>query len=190
MTSSSKAVIVSAPSGSGKSTLVSYLLEKISVLQFSVSATSRKPRANETDQKDYYFLSEREFQRRLENDEFVEWEEVYDGIFYGTLKSEVEKIWTLGKSVIFDVDVQGGINLKKYFGDAGLSIFIMVSDMKELEQRLMKRDTESEENINMRLAKAEREVLLKQDFDHIILNDDLNKAKQALFDIVNAFLKS
>jgi guanylate kinase len=187
---SKKAVILSAPSGSGKTTLVSYLLKKIPMLQFSVSATSRNPRKNETHRKDYYFLSRTEFEKKIENGEFVEWEEVYHGVYYGTLKSEIENIWGRGKSVIFDVDVKGGINLKNYFGDSALSIYILLQNREELERRLRNRHTESEKSIGERLAKAENEIRFKNKFDRIVLNDDLNKAQQEIYEMVNDFLKN
>ena len=190
MIHSKKAVIVSAPSGSGKTTLANYLLKKISGLEFSVSATSRDPRNKEINRKDYYFLSKSDFLKKIENKEFVEWEEVYKGIYYGTLKSEVERIWKEGKNVLFDVDVKGGINLKNYFGKAGLSIFIEIKNRKVLENRLRNRQTESEESLQLRLAKAESEMQFKQEFDRIVINDDLQNASRNIYEIVNDFLKS
>ena len=187
---SKKAVIISAPSGSGKTTLVKYLLDNIPELQFSISATSRKPRNHEVDRKDYYFLSREEFMGKIKNHEFIEWEEVYKGIFYGTLKAEIERIWSWDKSVIFDVDVQGGIHLKKYFGHAGLSIFIMVKNFKDLENRLRDRNTDSEESIKNRLAKARDEMRYKDQFDHIVVNDELEKTCENIYRRVSKFLNS
>jgi len=185
-----KAVIISAPSGSGKTTLVKYLLNAIPELQFSISATSRNPRNNETDGKDYYFMSREEFLSRIENREFVEWEEVYEGVFYGTLKAEIDRIWSAGKSVIFDVDVQGGIHLKEYFGRAGLSVFIMVKSMEDLERRLRGRNTDSTESIRDRLIKASKELEYKDRFDQILVNEDLDKTCNTIYDMVHHFLKS
>jgi guanylate kinase len=185
-----KAVIISAPSGSGKTTLVKYLLDTIPELQFSISATSRIPRNHEIDRKDYYFLSREEFMRKIKNHEFIEWEEVYKGTFYGTLKAEIDRIWSSDKSVIFDVDVQGGIHLKKYFGHAGLSIFIMVKDSQELEKRLRDRNTDSEDSIKNRLEKARNEMQYKDQFDHIVINDDLEKTRENIYSMVSKFLKS
>lgn len=187
---SHKAVIISAPSGSGKTTLVKYLLNAIPELEFSISATSRNPRNNEIDGKDYYFLSREEFLRRIEDQEFVEWEEVYEGVFYGTLKVEIERIWSAGKSVIFDVDVQGGIHLKDYFGRSGLSVFIMVKNMQDLERRLKDRNTDSADSIRNRLSKARKEMEYRDQFDQILVNEDLDKTCDAIYDIVHHFLKS
>lgn len=185
---SKKAVIISAPSGSGKTTIVKYLLKNIPELLFSISATSRKPRKNEIDGKDYYFLSEEEFLRRIKNQEFIEWEEVYEGIFYGTLKTEIEKIWSRNRCVIFDVDVLGGIQLKEYFGKDGLSIFIMVKNMEELEKRLRDRNTDSVDSINNRLKKARNEMQYREKFDQVVINDDLDKTYHNIVGIVNEFL--
>jgi guanylate kinase len=187
---SKKAVIISAPSGSGKTTLVKYLLNTIPDLWFSISATSRKPRAFEIDGKDYYFLSRVEFLSRIKKNEFIEWEEVYSGIYYGTLKSEIERIWSDGKSVIFDVDVQGGIHLKEYFGQKALSVFITVKNLRELEKRLRKRNADSEESIKIRLAKARKELKYQNKFDHILVNEDLHKSCTLIHDMVGQFLKS
>ena len=149
-----KLIIFSAPSGSGKTTIVKHLLRKIPGLNFSVSATSREPRAGESDGKDYYFLSEAAFRNKIRNNEFLEWEEVYPGIFYGTMKSEVERIRNEGKHVVFDVDVVGGLNIKKYYGDEALAVFIRPPSVEELRKRLQTRSTEPEEKINMRVTKA------------------------------------
>ncbi|MBR9999660.1 MAG: guanylate kinase [Cyclobacteriaceae bacterium] len=187
---SKKAVIISAPSGSGKTTIVKFLLDQIPELQFSISATSRDPRKNESNGKDYYFLSKEDFRERIRNDEFIEWEEVYEGIYYGTLKSEIERIWSLNQYVIFDVDVRGGVNLKNYFTGTGLSIFLMVRNMDELEKRLRGRMTESEKSIRFRLAKARNEMQYKKKFDHIVINDDIEQTRKEISDLVSIFLKS
>ncbi|MBN4072404.1 guanylate kinase [Crocinitomix catalasitica] len=171
-----KCLIFSAPSGAGKTTLVHYLLNELDNLAFSVSACSRDPRTEEKDGIDYHFLSVEEFKQKIENDDFVEWEEVYENNFYGTLKSEVEKSWAAGKMVLFDVDVEGGINLKNYFGDQAMSIFIHPPSIKILEQRLRNRKTDSEENIKRRLAKASQELSKAAQFDTILINDELQEA--------------
>ena len=171
-----KLFIFSAPSGSGKTTIVRSLLEKDLDLEFSISATSRPKRENEINEKDYYFLSVDEFKQRIKNDEFVEWEEVYENRFYGTLKSEVERIWKEGKHVIFDVDVVGGINIKKKYPDKALSIFIMPPSIEELEKRLKLRSTDSKEDIETRINKASEELTYAKDFDIVIVNDKLDKA--------------
>lgn len=185
---SKKAIIFSAPSGSGKTTLVKHLLDQNLPLKFSVSATSRACRGNEADGKDYHFLSQSEFDEKVENDEFIEWEEVYPGTSYGTLKSEINRIWESGNAVIFDVDVIGGLNLKKFFGDKALAIFVKPPSIAALSERLRYRATESEEKIQMRIAKASSELEKDKDFDTIILNDDLAKAKNEAFDLVNNFI--
>ncbi len=185
-----KAIILSAPSGSGKTTIVHHLIREFPELQFSVSATSRPKRGNEVFGRDYYFLTREEFIRNIEQDQFIEWEEVYKGIYYGTLKSEIEKIWRSGKSVIFDVDVKGGIKLKKYFGPSALSIFITVSGMDELEKRIRNRQTDLEESILKRLRKAEYEMSFMDKFDEIILNDHLPAAVGKVEQIVKSFLRS
>lgn len=171
-----KLIIFSAPSGAGKTTIVRQLLEKDLNLEFSISATSRLARHTETDGKDYYFLTDVEFKLKVENNEFLEWEEVYTGISYGTLKSEVERIRNAGKNVIFDVDVIGGLNIKKYFGNEALAIFVQPPSVAELRKRLTDRSTETEEKIAMRISKAEHELSFANKFDVIIVNDDLEKA--------------
>lgn len=185
-----KAVIISAPSGSGKTTIVRFLLDKIPDLQFSISATSRKPRKNEVNGVDYYFFSRDEFLEKISKDEFIEWEEVYKGDYYGTLKSEIEDIWARDKSVIFDVDVKGGINLKKYFSGNAISIYLMVNDMAELEKRLRGRKTESEKNIRLRLARVRDEMQFRDKFDHVVINEDLDLTCRQIFNLVNTFLNS
>lgn len=171
-----KIIIVSAPSGAGKTTTVKHLLQQNFGLEFSVSATSRQPRPGETNGKDYYFIPESEFRQKIENREFLEWEEVYEGILYGSLKSEVNRILNLGKSVIFDVDVVGGLNIKKFYGNDALAIFITPPSVEELEKRLKKRSTETEEKINTRIAKAKKEMEFAGQFDVIIVNDVLSTA--------------
>jgi len=173
---SGKCVIVSAPSGAGKTTIVHYLLREIPQLAFSVSACSREPRGREQAGVDYHYLSIDTFKEKIKNNEFVEWEEVYPNNFYGTLKSEIEKNWKEGKVVVFDVDAEGGINLKKIFGEKALAIFIKPPSLFTLEQRLRNRRTESEEAIKMRLEKANRELEKANHFDCILLNDNLEKA--------------
>ncbi len=173
----SKAIIFSAPSGSGKTTIVKHLLKNNLDLGFSISAATRDKRGRaEENGKDYYFLTPEEFKNKIDNDEFVEWEEVYAGNFYGTLKEEVERIWREGKNVIFDVDVKGGINLKKYFGDKALAIFVGVPSMQILKDRLKDRGTESEESLSRRIFKANFEMSFQDDFDVVLLNEDLQKS--------------
>lgn len=183
-----KLIIFSAPSGSGKTTLVHHLLSKPELkLAFSVSATSRAKRPNETDGKDYYFLSADEFRKRIENGEFLEWEEVYENQFYGTLKSEIDRIHAEGKHVIFDVDVVGGLNIKKQFGDDALAVFVQPPSVEELERRLRHRSTESEESLAKRVAKAAKELSYSGQFDVVVINDDLEKAKQEAEKLVREF---
>ena len=184
-----KLVIFSAPSGSGKTTIVRELLKLFPQFEFSISATSRKPRGQEQHGIDYYFLSNEEFRQRVERDEFVEWEEVYEGTCYGTLKSEVERIWSKGNVIIFDVDVMGGINLKRLFGDDACSMFIMPPSVEELERRLRGRGTDSEEVIQKRIAKAEFELSKSPEFDHTVVNDDLQVAVDEAATIIRNFLK-
>ncbi len=172
-----KLIIFSAPSGSGKSTLVQYLLTQVPGFAFSISATSRAPRGAEKDGVDYYFLSLEEFQQRVAEEAFLEWEEVYPGQCYGTLKSEVEKSWSVGDAVAFDIDVVGGKNLKAQFGDQALALFIQAPSVEELERRLVARGTDSPEKIKLRIEKASWEMNQSEYFDHIIINDDLDRAK-------------
>jgi guanylate kinase len=186
---SHKALIFSAPSGSGKSTIVHHILELHPEMEFSISATSREPRGREQDGVDYYFLSEEEFRRLIAEDGFVEYEEVYTGRFYGTLKKEVERIWAAGHVIIFDVDVKGGINLKKYFGDDAMSIFIKAPSLEILRQRLEARGTDSVEDIEKRLAKASEEMSYAPKFDAVLLNDNLQKALGEAEKLVSDFLK-
>lgn len=184
-----KLVIFSAPSGSGKTTIVRELLQRFPQFEFSISATSRQPRGMEQNGVDYYFLSTEEFRQRVERDEFVEWEEVYQGTCYGTLKSEVERIWAKGNVIVFDVDVMGGISLKRLFGDDACSIFIMPPSVEELERRLRGRGTDAEEVIQKRIGKAEFELSKASEFDHTIINDVLADAVNEATKIINNFLK-
>jgi len=183
-----KLVIISAPSGAGKTTIVKHLLDNGLNLSFSVSATTRPLRGNEQDGKEYFFLSVQEFKKKIENDEFVEWEEVYKDIFYGTLKSELERIWANGNFVLFDVDVKGGISLKNKFGINSIAIFIMPPSVKELENRLIKRATDTPEKIKIRVEKAHEELKLANQFDTVIVNHQLDKAKEEALNIVSSFL--
>ena len=185
-----KVIIVSAPSGAGKTTLVKHLLESFPQLEFSISATSRKPRQNEKDGIDYYFISVDEFKKKINNNEFIEWEEVYPNCYYGTLKSEIHRIWEKNKVVLFDVDVKGGINLKKIFNNNAISIFIAPPDLKTLEKRLINRGTETNESIKTRLEKASYEMNFKDKFDYIIINDNLDTAKQEIYSIVYYWLNN
>jgi guanylate kinase len=183
-----KVIIFSAPSGSGKTTLVKHGLSVVPQLSFSVSATTRLPRGEEKHAQDYYFLTPEEFRRKITEQAFVEFEEVYTDKYYGTLKSEVERIWQEGKVVIFDVDVKGGVRLKNIFGDKALSIFIMPPSIAELERRLITRDTDSAETIRTRVAKAEEEMAYKDQFDTVIVNTDLAEAKAEVEKVINQFI--
>lgn len=182
-------IIFSAPSGAGKTTLVRHLLSQDLNLEFSISACTREKRGAEQDGIDYYFTSPEEFKQKIENDEFIEWEEVYHDHFYGTLKSEIQRIWKEDKVVVFDVDVVGGLRLKKYFQDSALAIFIMPPDIPTLEKRLKERGTDTKEKIAQRLAKAEEEMRSAKQFDHIILNNDLEKSKKETLELVSNFIK-
>lgn len=185
-----KFVIVSAPSGAGKTTIVRRLMQAGLNLEFSVSAASRVPRANEVDGKDYHFMSIEEFREKIRKGELLEWQEVYKDNYYGTVKREVERIWNRGHHVLFDVDVQGGMNLKKLFPEITLSIFIMPPSIDELGNRLRLRSTETEENISRRLEKARTEITFSEKFDKIIINDDLEKAVSEAISAVSEFLIS
>lgn len=183
-----KAVLFSAPSGCGKTTIIRELMQYFDCFGFSVSATSRQPREGEVEGKDYYYLSSEEFKRRVAAGDFLEWEEVYEGTCYGTLKSEVERLWNAGKVVVFDVDVKGGRNLKRCFGDEALSIFVMPPSVEVLEQRLRSRGTESEESIQRRLARSARELEEAPQFDVTIVNDDLACAVEETRRVVEEFI--
>ena len=183
-----KLIIFSAPSGSGKTTIVRELLQNYPQFEFSISATSRAPRGAEQDGVDYYFLTAEEFAAKVASDSFVEWEEVYAGTCYGTLKSELERIWSKGNVIIFDVDVMGGINLKRIFGEAACSIFIMPPSVEELEKRLVGRGTDSAEVIAKRIAKAEFEISKAEHFDHTVVNDVLATAVAETRAIIDTFL--
>lgn len=187
MKNKGKLIIFSAPSGSGKTTLVRHLLLQDLDLDFSISATSRKPRGKEKNAVDYYFLSKEDFKRKVEADEFLEWEEVYNGALYGTLKSEVERVWAEGKNVIFDMDVIGGLNLKSIYKEKALAIFVKPPSIEHLEERLRSRKTDSEEKIKERLAKADRELQYAVKFDHILINNDLATAKKEAINLVKLF---
>ena len=184
-----KAIIITAPSGAGKSTIAAHILQSIDNLGFSVSATTRPQRDGETDGEDYYFISEKEFRKHVENNDFVEWEEVYEGIFYGTLKAEVERIWNTGRAVLYIVDVVGAKDLKGYFGEKALAIFIEPPSLDILKERLLSRGTETDKTLARRLERAEREMKEKDDFDLAILNDDLELAKIQAEDEVRYFLE-
>lgn len=185
---SRRVLIISAPSGAGKTTLVKYLLNAGLPLMFSVSATSRKPRGSEVDGREYYFITSAEFRRKIKKGEFLEWQEVYSDHYYGTLRSEIDRIAGEGKRVLFDVDVQGGINLKKIFGKDALAIFIMPPSVDELRTRLLKRGTDSAEKIEMRMEKAATEILLADRFDRVIVNDGLEKACSEILEVVTEFI--
>lgn len=185
-----KCIVVSAPSGAGKTTLVHYLLECDLGLAFSVSATNRPKRLNEKNKKDYHFLSTEEFKKLISEDAFAEWEEVYKGRYYGTLKSEIERIWKNKKHVIFDVDVVGGLNLKKTYKKDALAIFVSPGDISNLELRLEERGTESEADFKVRMSKAKREMKKAAKFDVIVLNENLRVAKKEIKKIVKTYLRS
>ena len=186
-----KLIIVSAPSGSGKSTIVNWLMQEHPELKlyFSISCTSRAPRGEEKDGVEYFFLTPEAFKEKIENDEFLEYEEVYENRFYGTLKVQVERQREAGQNVVFDVDVKGGVNIKKHYGKKALSLFIQPPSIEELRRRLEHRGTDTQEAIEQRLAKAAYELTFAPKFDHVIVNDDLDTAKQETFDIINDFLK-
>lgn len=174
-----KALIFSAPSGSGKTTIVKHLLKNNPDLGFSISASTRDKRGRtEEHGKDYYFLTPEEFKAKIDQDEFIEWEEVYAGNFYGTLKAEIERIWNEGRNVIFDVDVKGGINLKKYFGNKALAVFVKVPSIEVLKERLKERGTETEESLSRRIFKAKFEMSFQDKFDVVLVNEDLEKSLQ------------
>jgi guanylate kinase len=184
-----KVIIFCAPSGSGKTTIVKHLLRVNPQLMFSVSACTRKQRAGEVDGKDYYFLSQDAFQQKLVQNEFLEYEEVYGGNFYGTLKSEIDRIWSMDKVVLFDVDVVGGLNIKNYFGEQALAIFVKPPSVEVLEERLRFRSTETEETLKIRVGKAVSELAFETKFEQVILNDNLEKALKDAEVLVNEFIQ-
>lgn len=188
---SGKAIIFCAPSGSGKTTIVKHLLQNNPDLGFSISAVTRDRRGRtEVDGKDYHFLTPDQFREKILNDEFIEWEEVYAGNYYGTLKSEIDRIWSEGKNVIFDVDVKGGLSLKKYFGDKALAVFVLVPSMETLEQRLRGRGTETEDALSRRLFKARFEMSFQNEFDVVLVNEHLDESLTEAQKLYNAFKKS
>lgn len=183
--SNGKLIVFSAPSGSGKTTIVQHLLKHKELnLEFSISATSRAPRGDEVDGRNYYFLSTEDFKKKIKNDEFLEWEEVYRDNFYGTLKAEVERIWAEGKNVIFDIDVVGGLDIKNIYPEKTLAVFVKPPSIEELKIRLKKRKTESDDKINMRVAKASIELATAPQFDFIIENHHLDTALKEAYDLV------
>ncbi len=190
MSKKGKLIVFSAPSGAGKSTIVNHLLAQEDLpLAFSISATSRKPRKGEIDGNHYYFISTDEFKTKIKNGDFLEWEQVYEGLYYGTLKSEVDRIQAAGKYVIFDIDVVGGLNIKNQFPEQTLAVFVSPPSIAELENRLRKRNTESEEKINMRIAKAEKEMAFASQFDYIVENHHLDTALAEAYSVVKNFIE-
>ncbi len=185
-----KLVIISAPSGAGKTTIVNHLMQEVPGLGFSISATTRNPRGKEKDGKEYYFIGVEDFREKIRRKEFTEWEEVYKDHYYGTLKSEIVRIWAEGKHVIFDVDVKGGINLKNIFGNKAVSIFIMPPSLTELEMRLHARATDNPAKIKIRVEKAVEEMKLAGEFDHIVINDNLEQARNEVCKVVRGFLNT
>lgn len=184
-----KCIIFSAPSGAGKTTIVRHLLAVNQDIEFSVSATSRPMRSYEIDGIDYYFLTAKEFKKRIKQNDFVEWEEVYQDNYYGTLKSEMERIWKKEKHVIFDVDVMGGIKLKSIFGEKALSVFVQPPSVEELESRLVQRGTENQESLSRRVGKAKSELQFASEFDYILVNDILEVAEKEVELVVQSFLQ-
>ena len=188
-----KMIIITAPSGAGKTTIVRHLLKTFDELSFSVSATTRPPRKGEVDGKDYYFLSEKKFKKKIEKEKFVEWEEVYPGKYYGTLKKEVKRIWKKGKHIVFDIEVKGATNIKNYFGDKALAVFIKPPSMKELMRRLENRDTENSTTIKVRMARAKLEMTYEHNFDKVLVNDDLEialkEAEERIAEFINQPVK-
>jgi len=186
-----KLIVFSAPSGSGKTTLVHHLIAQRGLnLDFSISATSREKRGNEKDGKDYYFISLNDFKKQINEDNFIEWEEVYQGNLYGTLKSEIERIWSIGKHVIFDIDVVGGLRIKEKFPEQTLAVFVQPPAIEEMEFRLRNRKTDTEEKIKERVQKAERELKYSNRFDVVLVNDNLEKAKIEAYNLVSNFINN
>lgn len=184
-----KVIIFCAPSGSGKSTIVRHLLQKFPFLEFSISATSRKPRGEEEHGRHYYFLSQNEFEEHIRNNDFVEYEEVYSGYYYGTLKSEVERIWAKGHVIVFDIDVKGGINIKRLYGKNALAVFVQPPSIEELRKRLIGRGTDSNDDIERRVAKAEEELSYKDRFDVVLVNDNLETTFEEAEVLVQRFIR-
>lgn len=184
-----KILIITAPSGAGKTSITRFLLERFSnVLAFSVSAATRQPRGNEKNGRDYYFMSQEEFMNKIQHEEFVEWEMVYEGKYYGTLKSELQRIWTLGKIPVLDIDVKGAIHVQNQYPETTLSIFIEPPSVDELKRRLMSRGTETDESLSARLSKSAYELSFKHSFDHIIVNNNLESACQEAIKVVSGFI--
>ncbi len=183
-----KMIIMTAPSGAGKTTIVRHLLKTFEELVFSVSATTRPPRKGEIDGKDYYFLSEKKFKKKIEKEKFVEWEEVYPGKYYGTLKKEVKRLWKDGKHIVFDIEVKGATNLKNFYGDKALAVFIKPPSMKELMSRLETRATENNTTIKVRMARAKLEMTYENNFDEILVNDDLEITLKEAEQMITAFI--
>lgn len=188
MTKEGKLIIFSAPSGAGKTTIVHHLLRNIPELEFSISATTRPPRGDEKNGRDYYFISKEEFLHRIAKKQFVEFEEVYSGTFYGTLRSEIERIWSDGKTVIFDIDVEGGLHLKRKYDGQALAVFVQPPSLEVLKQRLARRGTDSTEKLKERFEKAEKELNYAPQFDIILKNNDLQTACREAEDLVKAFI--
>ena len=184
----SKLFLFAAPSGAGKTTIVRHLLNRYENLSFSTSATTRPKRPHETDGKDYYFITPEQFRTLVKDNGFVEWEEVYEGNFYGTLKEEVQRIWDSGRSVIFDVDVKGGLKLKRYFGDDALAVFVKVPSLEVLEERLTNRNSESSSSLSQRLYKAKFEMTFEEEFDLTLINEDLVTSLKKAEDMVTGFI--
>lgn len=183
-----KFIVICAPSGSGKSTLVQHVVQVFPEIDFSVSATSRAPRGSEKHGVEYYFISSEEFEKKIAENAFLEWEQVYNGTYYGTLNVEIERLWKTGKHVALDIDVEGGIYIKSHFPKKTLAIYIDVPSMEELRRRLVARGTDSEDKIDERVAKAEFEKTRAHLFDHVVVNDDLEKAKDAVVTLVRDFI--
>jgi len=185
----SKLIIITAPSGAGKTSIVRELLKKIDNLAFSISATTREKRPHENDGVDYYFINHKEFRKRIEEDDFAEWEEVYENQFYGTLKSEIERIWALGKHIIFDIEVNGAQNIKKTYGDHALTIFIKPPSLKVLIKRLKERKTENDKSLKKRIKRAEKELTYENEFDSIVVNDIFETAVRDAEKLLDTFFE-
>jgi guanylate kinase len=184
-----KIIVITAPSGAGKTTITKYLMERFPQLSFSISATTRAPRTNETNGKDYYFISSSEFENKIKDDAFIEWEMVYEGTYYGTLKSEINKIWKLSCIPVLDIDVKGALRIKELFPSETLTLFIAPPSIEALKERLLKRGTETTTSLKRRITKAADELSYKENFDHVILNEELETACKRAAEIVQDFLK-